>query len=80
MSTPTRIYRWQDRLIRATHPSHVLAFVAQGLDRPKVATQDDLEHLLGNGVKVESIKSEQQELASGATRTPGVCCSLGRWS
>jgi len=62
MATPTRIYRWQDRLIRATHPSHVLAFVAQGLDKPKVANQDDLEDLLGRGIKVETIRAEQHEL------------------
>lgn len=24
MATPTRIYRWQDRLIRAAHPSQVI--------------------------------------------------------
>lgn len=58
----TRIYRWQDRLIRASHPNHVIAHVAQELDKPKVASQDDLETLLGKGVAVESVKPMQADL------------------
>lgn len=58
----TLIYRWQDRLIRASHPSHVIAHVAEQLDKPRVATTDDLEALMPLGVRVESIKTSQQEL------------------
>ena len=38
MATPTRIYRWQDRLIRAAHPSQVIAHVAEELDKPRRTT------------------------------------------
>lgn len=62
MAAQTRIYRYKNRLIRATHPAHVQAFIALELDKPKVATQADLEELFGKGVKVESIKHEQQEI------------------
>lgn len=62
MATPTRIYRWQDRLIRAAHPSQVIAHVAEELDKPRVASQDDLEALLTKGVAVENTKPEQTEL------------------
>ena len=66
MATTTRIYRWQDRLIRASHPSHVIAHVAQELDKPKVASQDDLEALLGQGVAVEVVKPMQTEIPAAA--------------
>jgi hypothetical protein len=66
MATPTRIYRWQDRLIRASHPSHVIAHVAEQMDKPRVATTDDVEALLTKGVRVESVKGEQAELIAGS--------------
>lgn len=62
MATKTRVYRWQDRLIRATHPAHVLAHVAQEMSQPHVATQDDLLELIAKGVQVESLRAEQSEL------------------
>lgn len=58
----TRIYRWQDRLIRASHPAQVICHVAEQLDKPRVATTDDLEALMPLGVRVESIKAAQQDL------------------
>lgn len=64
--TKTRIYRHGDRLIRASHPSHVLAHIAAELGQPKVATQDDLEALLASGVKVEIVKPVQEELQTAA--------------
>lgn len=58
----TRIYRWQDRLIRASHPSHVIAHVAEQLDKPRIASQEDLEALLTKGVAVEVVKPVQQQI------------------
>lgn len=65
MST-TRIYRvlvgGNDRLVRATHPSHALMHVARSLVTVRVASQDDLVELFERGVKPEDIKAEQAEL------------------
>lgn len=52
----------QQRLVRASHPSTALTHVAKATFDVAVATQNDLELLLGKGVKVENIKAEQQEL------------------
>lgn len=60
MTAQTRIYRYRDRLIRASHPSHVVAFVALELDKPRIASQEDLEDLFGRGVKVETVKQPEQ--------------------
>lgn len=62
MATPTRIYRYQDRLIRASRPEQAKAFIAKDLPDPKVASQDDLEELFGRGVKVELARVVQAEL------------------
>lgn len=62
----TRIYRWKDRLVRASHPSHVTAHIAAELERPRVATQDDLAELLPKGVQVESIKPQQASIEGAA--------------
>jgi len=72
MSTPTRIYvvaaKQQDgkpgpkRLVRCTHPAHALRHVAVDAFDVAVASHDDLEELLGAGVKVERIAAEQAEL------------------
>lgn len=71
MATSTRIYVVTDtttdaerthRLVRATHPSTALTHVARSSFHVAVATQDDLERLLGDGVKVEHIRAEQSEL------------------
>ena len=61
-TTKTRLYRWGDRLIRASHPAHVIAHVAQELDKPRVATQEDLEELFGKGVKPEAVRPVQADL------------------
>ncbi len=50
------------RLVRAGHPSTALMAVATSTYEVTVATQNDLEVLLGAGIKVESIRAEQQEL------------------
>ena len=50
------------RLVRATHPAHALRHVADGEYRVAVASQDDLIALLSDGVAVEDIGHEQQEL------------------
>lgn len=69
MNTPTRIYKIKPktgaatpRLVRAAHPAHALRHVATDVFDVTVATHDDLEDLLGDGVKVERITAEQHEL------------------
>lgn len=66
MAAATRIYLVSvgenDRLIRATHPSHALMHVAREIAAVKVASQDDLVQCLADGIQVETIKAEQQEL------------------
>jgi hypothetical protein len=50
------------RLIRATHPSNALSFVANSQFTVAVAKPDDLVELLTDGVSVESVAQEQQNL------------------
>lgn len=50
------------RLVRASHPSVALTHVARSEYDVRVATQNDLESLLPQGVKVEDVKAEQQKL------------------
>ena len=50
------------RLVKATHPGTAMAHVAQQLFKVRVASQDDLEALLSQGAKVETIRAEQTEL------------------
>ena len=50
------------RLVRATHPANALRHVADGDYSVAVASQDDLEALLSQGAKVETIGAEQQQL------------------
>jgi len=62
MTTTARIYRITigetDRLIRATHPSQALTFVAKDIAKVTVATQQDLIDCLTDGIKVEDAKAE----------------------
>ena len=66
MAAQTRIYVVSDheskRLIRAAHPSHALMHAARSTFDVHVASQDDLIALLSDGVAVEDIGHEQQEL------------------
>jgi hypothetical protein len=50
------------RLVRATHPSTALSHVARQAYEVRVATQNDLAALIPEGVKVENVKAEQQQL------------------
>jgi hypothetical protein len=50
------------RLIRATHPSNALSYVANSQFTVAVAKPDDLVELLTDGVSVESVAQEQQNL------------------
>jgi hypothetical protein len=65
----TRIYKItskvegvKPRLIRATHPSNALSYVANSQFTVAVAKPDDLVELLTDGVSVESVAQEQQQL------------------
>lgn len=62
----TRVYRItigeNDRLVRATHPANALRHVASATLNVTVASQDDLIAALADGVPVETITAEQQEL------------------
>lgn len=65
----TRIYKVasklegvKPRLIRATHPSTALSFVANSQYTVSVARPDDLVELLTDGVSVESVAQEQQQI------------------
>jgi hypothetical protein len=64
----TRIYRVANgesvRLVRGTHQASVLRHVARQAYDVRVATQDDLERLLGAGVKVEVAKVDQEAAAA----------------
>jgi len=55
---PNRIYHVKfgetERLVRATRQSVALAHVAQSVIAVQVATQNHLELLLPNGIKVET--------------------------
>lgn len=68
MATTTRIYTVTDkdtgdaRLVRATHPSNALMWVARGAYDVHVSSQDELAEMLPAGIKVEDIKHEQQAL------------------
>lgn len=66
MAAQTRVYLVtigeNDRLVRATHPSHALMHVARDIAHVKVAGQQDLIDCLQDGIEVESINAEQQEL------------------
>lgn len=53
------------RLVRSTHPTHVLRHVAEDLFDVQVASQDDLVQLIGNGATVELPGGEQQEIPDG---------------
>lgn len=65
-ATQTRIYRAtigeNDRLVRASHPSHVATHIARDLIRVRVASQSDLVECIGDGIPIEDIGPEQQEL------------------
>jgi hypothetical protein len=50
------------RLIRATHPATALSFVANSQFTVAVAKPDDLVELLTDGVSVESVAQEQQQI------------------
>lgn len=50
------------RLVRATHPSTARSHVATQAYEVHVASQNDLEALLSQGIKVENVKAEQQVL------------------
>lgn len=50
------------RLVRATHPATALSHVARQAFDVRVATQNDLEAFFKEGITVESIKAEQQQL------------------
>jgi hypothetical protein len=50
------------RLIRATHPSNALSYVANSQFTVAVAKPDDLVELLTDGVSVKSVAQEQQQI------------------
>ena len=62
MSTTERVYLVligeNARLIRATHPSQALTFVAKDIAKVTVASQQDLIDCLTDGIKVEDAKAE----------------------
>lgn len=66
MPAPTRVYRVtigeNDRLVRASHPSHALMHVARDIASVCVASQQDLIDCLTDGIQIETIKHEQAEL------------------
>jgi hypothetical protein len=65
----TRIYKVtskvegvKPRLIRATHPSNALSYVANSQFTVAVAKPDDLVELLTDGARVESVGQEQTQI------------------
>lgn len=68
MATKTRVYRWQNRLIEASHPSHVIAHIAAEMDAPRVATQADLIELLPK-VAIEKVRPVQAEIPTAQQQT-----------
>jgi hypothetical protein len=50
------------RLIRATHPSNALSYVANSQYTVAVARPDDLVELVSDGVHVENVAQEQQQI------------------
>jgi hypothetical protein len=56
----------QGKLVRARNRAQALSHVAQATFNVRVASQDELVTLLGQGVKVESVTdADQVELALG---------------
>ena len=55
--TPTRIYRVNDRLVRATSQAQAIRHVASSFT-VRVATQDDIADLVAEGAKVETAGEE----------------------
>lgn len=59
--TPTRIYRIDDgkadRLVRATSQAQAVRHVTAGMP-VRVATQDDIAQLVGEGIKIETAAAE----------------------
>lgn len=49
------------RLVRAKNRAQALSHVAQSTFNIRVASQNDLVALLGNGAKVESVRDPDQE-------------------
>lgn len=66
MATVQRIYAVTDgtttRLVKATTPASAVSHVARSTYSVRVASQDDLVTMLSQGVAVETIRAEQQEL------------------
>ncbi len=66
--TPTRIYRvddgHKDRLVRAPSQAQAIRHVASSF-AVRVATQDDIAQLVGDGVKVETAGDTQLPLPIG---------------
>lgn len=58
--SPTRIYRVQDRLVRATNASTAVRHVAKEF-AVRVATQDDIASLVGAGKQIEDASSKPAE-------------------
>lgn len=63
----SRVYRYHDekhpesdRLIRATSLASSTAFAVKDRDTSRIASQDDMEELLGKGVKVEDAGAEAE--------------------
>ena len=55
-------------LVRTTHRSHALTCVSQNLFEVRLASQDDLEKYLGEGLRVERFAPRmEQESAQAAT-------------
>lgn len=50
------------RLIRATHPATALSYVANSMFTVAVAKPDDLVELVSDGVSVETVSHEQQQI------------------
>lgn len=63
MATNTRIYfvavGYEQRLVRATHPSQALMHVARETMAVRVATQNDIVKCVADGVKPEDAKERE---------------------
>lgn len=61
----TRVYRvisaHGDKLVRAGSQAQAIRHVVSSTFSARVATQDDMESMLGNGLKVENAKAEPQQ-------------------
>jgi hypothetical protein len=66
MAIKTRIYLVRGdkspRLVRASHPNAAIQHVVERIYSAAVASQDDLERFLGEGVRVETAGAEQLQL------------------